>query len=161
LASISPANQVHDYSPGIASNGLFWVIPASHDAIEADLEDGFASLRMRDVPVMDAHDLLNNLTGGKGFTGMGLNIPPIAPVPATVSFDIEWSGVISSSKIVNEMQTFRGKFVRTGATIKWSAEPSSQGGFAFESETPNPVRNRYSLIGHEKNGVFFHPDADD
>jgi len=116
---------------------------------------------MRDVPVSDAHDLLNNLTDGKGFTGMGLNIPPIAPVPATVSFNIEWNGIISSSKIVNEMQTFRGHFVRTGATIDWSAAPSKQGGFAFQSETPNPARNRYSVIGHEQNGVFFHPEDDD
>jgi hypothetical protein len=108
---------------------------------------------------MDAHDLLNNLTGGQGFTGLGLNIPPIAPVPASVSFDIEWSGVITSGKVVNEMQTFRGNYVRTGATIDWSA--SSQGGFTFVSEPPNPERNRYSIIGHEQNGVFFHPDSDD
>lgn len=152
---------MHDYTPGIASNGLFWVIPAAHDAIEADLDAGVAALRLRDVPVLDTHDLLNNLTGGHGFTGMGLNIPPIAGVPATVSFDIEWSGILSSAKIVNEMQTFRGTFVQTGASIQWSAEPSQPGGFAFQSEPPNPARNRYSVIGHEQNGVFFHPDAED
>ena len=154
------AHQIHDYSPGIAPNGLFWVIPISQDAIQADLDNGIASLRMRDVPVADAHDLLNNLTGGKGFTGMGLNIPPIAAVPATVSFDIEWSGVIATAKVVNEMQTFRGNYVRTGATINWSANPSMQGGFAFQSEAPNRARNRYSIIGHEQNGVFFHTSDD-
>lgn len=110
---------------------------------------------------MDAHDLLNNLTKGQGFSGMGLNIPPIAPVPASVSFDIEWSGIIGSAKVINEMQTFRGKYVRTGATIRWSAEPSQQGGFAFQSEAPDPTRNRYSIIGYEQNGVFFHGDDDD
>lgn len=111
------------------------------------------------MPVRDSHDLLNNLTGGQGFTGFGLDIPPVAPVPATVSFDIEWSGVITSGKVVNEMQTFRGQYVRTGATIDWSA--NSQGGFIFTSEPPNPERNRYSIIGHEQNGVFFHPDGGD
>lgn len=116
---------------------------------------------MRDVPVMDAHDLLNNLTGGQGFVGMGLDIPPIAAVPATVSFDIEWSGVTDSAEVVNEMQTFRGTYVRTGATINWSAEPSVAGGFAFQSEPPDPARNRYAIIGHEQNGVFFHPHGDD
>jgi hypothetical protein len=109
--------------------------------------------------VRDSHDLLNNLSGGQGFTGFGLNIPPIAAVPATVSFDIEWSGVITSGKVVNEMQTFRGNYVRTGATIDWSA--SSQGGFTFVSEPPNPERNRYAIIGREQNGVFFHPDGGD
>jgi hypothetical protein len=105
---------------------------------------------------MDAHDLLNNLTGGQGFSGNGLNIPPIAAVPATVSFDIEWSGVIESQKVVNENQSFRGQFVKTGATINWSAQPSQPGGFSFVSEAPNPMRNRYSIIAHEQNGVFFH-----
>ena len=130
------------------------MIPVPHDAIRIDFDEGFASLRMNDVPVADAHDLLNNLTGGQGFTGMGLMIPPVAPVPAKVSFDIEWSGITESAEIVNEMQTFRGNFVKTGATISWSA--SDANGFEFQSEKPNPARNLYSVIGHEQNGVFFH-----
>jgi hypothetical protein len=116
------------------------VIPAPHDAIQADLDNGVASLRMSNVPVSDAHDLLNNLTNGQGFSNP--KIPPIAAVPATVSFDIEWSGISNSAKIVNETQNFRGQFVQTG----------------FQSESPNPARNFYSVIGHEQNGVFFHPE---
>jgi hypothetical protein len=111
---------------------------------------------MNNVSLNDAHDLANNLTNGHGFPSMG--IPPIAPVPATVSFDIEWSGIVSSAKIVNEMQNFRGQFVQTGGTIAWSA---AQAGFMFTSEAPIPGRNLYSVIGHEQNGVFFHPDGND
>jgi hypothetical protein len=117
---------------------------------------GVASLRVRDVPVMDAHDLYNNLTKGQGYSPLG--IPPIAPVPATVSFDIEWSGITDREKVINVMQNFRGQFVKTGATIDWSAESAD---FAFQSESPNPNRNLYALIGHEQNGVFFHLEADD
>ena len=117
---------------------------------------GVASLRMRDVPVMDAHDLYNNLTKGQGYPPLG--IPPIAAVPATVSFDIEWSGITDREKVVNVMQNFRGQFVKTGATIDWSAESAD---FAFQSESPNPDRNLYAVIGHEHNGVFFHLEADD
>jgi len=113
-------------------------------------------VRVQDASVMDAHDLLNNLTGGQGFSGNGLDIPPIAAVSATVSFDIEWSGVIESQKVVNENHSFRGQFVKTGATINWSAQASQPGGFSFVSEAPNPIRNRYSIIAHEQNGVFFH-----
>jgi hypothetical protein len=116
---------------------------------------------VRDVLVTDAHDLLNGLTKGNGFTGMGLNIPPIASVPASVSFDIVWSGITASATVVNEMQTFRGKFAKTGGTISWSAEASKQGGFDFQSEPPNPARNRNSIIAHEQNGVFFRPEGDD
>jgi hypothetical protein len=132
------------------------VIPASDDAIAVDLDNGVASLRMDNVPVTDAHDLLNNLTGGHGFANPP--IPPVAPVPAAVSFDIEWSGIISSARIVNETQNFRGNFVQTGGTISWSA---NQAGFTFTSEPPNPARNFYSVIGHEQNGVFFHPEGND
>lgn len=124
--------------------------------MEVDLDAGVASLRLRDVPVMDAHDLLNNLTNGQGFPSLG--VPPIAPVPATVSFDIEWSEITDSAKVVNIMQNFRGQFVKTGATIDWSAESAN---FAFQSESPNPARNLYSVIAHEQNGVFFHLEADD
>jgi hypothetical protein len=148
--------QIHDYSPGIAANGLFWVIPTARDSIKVDFDSGVASLRVVDVAVTDAHDLLNNLTNGHGFPSLG--VPPVAPIPATVSFDIEWSGITESAKVVNLMQNFRGQFVKTGATIDWSAQSAN---FAFQSEAPNPARNLYSVIAHEQNGVFFHLEADD
>ncbi len=69
------------------------------------------------------------------------------------------NGVITSAQVVNEMQTFRDQYVRTGATIDWSA--SSQGDFTFVSEPPNPERNRYAIIAHEPNGSCFPSDADD
>ena len=79
-------------------------------------------------------------------------------MPATVSFDIEWSGITESAKVVSLTQTFRGQFVKTGATIDWSAQSAN---FAFQSEAPNPARNLYSVIAHEQNGAFFHLDADE
>ena len=132
------------------------MIPTTRDSIEINFDAGVASLRLRDVPVMDAHDIFNNLTNGHGFPPMG--VPPVAPVPATVSCDIEWSGITESAKVVNIMQNFRGHFVKTGATIDWSAESAN---FAFQSESPNPARNKYAVIGHEQSGVFFHLEADD
>jgi hypothetical protein len=131
---------------------LFWTIAVPADSVEIDLDNATASLQLTDVPITDAHDLANNLTNGQGFANPP--IPPIAPVPATVSFDIEWSGVVSRAKVTNQASQFTGKFIETIATIKWSA---SQAGFDFVSEDPNPARNLYSVIGHERNGVFFHP----
>jgi len=124
--------------------------------VEIDLDNATASLQLTDLPIIDAHDLANNLTNGQGFTNPP--IPPIAPVPATVSFDIEWSGVVTQVEVTNQAEQFTGQFIETIATIKWSA---SQAGFDFVSEDPNPARNFYSVIGHERNGVFFHPDDDD
>jgi len=132
------------------------VIPTTRDSIEINFGAGVASLRLRDVRVMDAHDLYNNLTNGQGYPPLG--VLPVAPVPATVSFEIEWSGITDRAKVVNVMQNFRGQFVKTGATIDWSAESAD---FVFHSESPNPDRNLYSVIGHEQNGVFFHLETDD
>lgn len=153
VGQASVTTQVHDYSPGITSNGLFWVIPVARDSVAIDLDNATASLKLDNVPVMDAHDIANSLTGGQGLANPP--IPPIAPVPATVSFDIEWSGMIAEAKIVNEAENFRGRYVQTGATISWSA---SQAGFDFISEPVDPSRNIYSVLCHEQNGLFFHPD---
>jgi hypothetical protein len=47
-----------------------------------DFDEGMASLEVRDVSVMDAHDLLNHLTNGHGFPSRG--VPPIASMPAKI-----------------------------------------------------------------------------
>ena len=126
------------------------------EAVEVDFDAARASLRVRNFRVFDDHDIANSLT-----LGLGLNgdpdypfpaIAPVAPVRATVSFDVEWNGTLDSADIHNMAQTFKGRFLSTGATIKWSAE---QPGFKFESEPPDPGRNLISVLGHEQNGVFF------
>ena len=156
VGSANVTQQIHDYSPGIAPNGLFWVISAQRDAVEIELDSGRASLQMSDVPVIDAHDLANSLTNGHGL--LNPPIPPIPPVPGSVSFDIEWSGVIAREKVTNQAQDFTGQFLETTATIDWSA---TTGGFHFDSEEPNPARNFYSVLGHERNGIFFHSMNED
>ena len=108
-------------------------------------------LARADLDVFDDHDLANSLT-----QGLGLPTPPIPgvfPVRATVSFDVEWEGAIAMAQIENSSQQFKGTFLSTGATINWSAE---QSGFRFQSDTPpDPKSNLVSVLGREKNGVFF------
>ena len=127
------------------------MIPATRDAVEVNPGAGRASLHMANVQVIDAHDIANALTGGKGFPSM--SIPPIAPVPAVVSFDIEWSGVFERAIVINENEDFSGHYIKTNATIEWSA---SEAGFAFTSNPASTSINVYSVVGHERNGVFFH-----
>jgi hypothetical protein len=148
--------QIHDYSPPIASNGLFWTIPVHPDSLEVDLDEGTASLHISDLAIGDAHDVANSLTGGHGFANPP--IPPISSVPVTVSFDVEFAGAISRETVVNEAQNFRGDFIKTGSTIKWS---SQQAEFAFESEDPDPSRSVGAVIGRERNGVFFNDEIDE
>jgi hypothetical protein len=149
--------QIHDYSPPIPASGLFWTIPIDSDHLHVDLDDGKASLRIAKLPIPDFHDLANNLTNGHGLSSQ--MIPPIAPVQATVSFEVKWSGVSSRVKVVNDAMNFSGDFIKTGSTISWSSE---QDGFFFDSEDPpNPARNIGAVIGREGNGVFFGQEGDD
>jgi hypothetical protein len=141
----------------IDSNDVFWMVPVAPHAVEVDFDEGRASLRVSGLQVFDDHDIVNSLTFGLGYAGnvTGVTLPPIAPVfpvRATVSFDVEWNGIVATAQIHNSAQSFQGSFLSTGATIKWSVE---QPGFRFESETPDPGRNLVSVLGREQNGAFF------
>lgn len=156
VGSAKLTDQIHDYNMHIDSNDVFWMIPVDEDAVDVDFDDGRASLRVRGLSVFDDHDLANSLTLGLGLPG-GLGfpypaIPPVAPVHATVSFDIEWNGIVDSAEIHNSAQRFMGSFLSTGATIEWSAKEK---GFQFQSEAARADRNLISVLGREKNGVFF------
>jgi hypothetical protein len=145
------ANQVHDYNVHVDRNDVFWMIPVRHDAVEVDFDGARARLRVRDLSAFDDHDLANSLT-----QGLGLATPPIPgvfPVRAKVSFDVEWDHALAMAEIENKTQMFKGSFLSTGATISWSAE---QAGFRFESDAPpDPKANLISVLGRERNGVFF------
>ena len=132
------------------------MVEVEDDAVEIDFDRGQARLRVRGLDVYDDHDIANSVTQGLGLNGDPTYtypaIAPVAPVRAKVSFDVEWSGIVEMAQIENTMQNFKGSFLSTGATIYWSAE---QDGFQFQSEAPNPSRNLVSVLGREKNGVFF------
>jgi hypothetical protein len=130
-------------------NDVFWMIPVRHDAVDVDFDDARAHLRVRDLSLFDDHDLANSLTQGLGTP----TIPGVFPVQAKVSFDVEWNGALAMTDIDNKAQTFKGSFLSTGATIFWTAE---QPGFRFDSDMPpDPKANLISVLGRERNGVFF------
>jgi hypothetical protein len=143
--------QIHDYNVHVDRNDVFWMIPVRHHAVEVDFDGSRARMLVRDLDVFDDHDLANSLT-----QGLGIPTPPIPgvfPVRAKVSFDVEWNGALATADIENPTQHFKGHFLSTGATISWSAE---QSGFRFQSDTPpDPNANLISVLGRERNGVFF------
>jgi hypothetical protein len=156
VGSASVAQQIHDYNVHIDVNAVFWMIRLGHGAVEVDFDNARASLRVRGLEVFDDHDIANSLTYGLGLPGDPdfpyPAIPAVSPTRATVSFDVEWNGIISAAQIHNTGQRFQGSFLETNATIEWS---SKQPGFQFQSEPANPARNLISVLGNEKNGAFF------
>src|SRR5215472_16150054 len=101
------------------------VVPS---AVQVDLANARASLRVSGLNVFDDHDIANSLTYGLGLSGdLGFPypaIPPVFPVRAAVSFDVEWTGTVSSAQIENTSQQFKGLFLQTATTINWSSEES-------------------------------------
>ncbi len=133
------SNQVHDFSPGIAPNGVFWTQAIEQDSVSVHLGDGAASLRATHLPEKDAHTLLNALTGG-------------ATVPSTVSFDMTWTGKRPLMEVTDAVHGFTGSFMFSTVTVAWSAQ---QAGFSFVSDPADTTRTVAAVMGRERNGVFF------
>jgi hypothetical protein len=130
-------SQVHDFNPGIEPSGLFWTTPIEPGSVRISLGAGDAALHLADLDIEDYGNVVNALMDGSS-------------VPATVSVDIDWSGVDERVKIRNPETGFAGEYIRNAATLVWSA---SESGFSFQS---NPGASDFATIGHERNGSFFH-----
>jgi hypothetical protein len=124
--------------------------------VKVDFDDARARLSVSGLELFNDHDVANSLTYGLGLPGdLGLPYPhinPVQPVRASVSFEIEWSGLIDAAEIRHTAQGFEGSFLKTGATIRWSSE---EAGFRFQSEDPDPSRKLFAVLGRERNGSFF------
>jgi len=131
-----PGNQINDFNPGIAPSGLFWTTSISPEDVDVDFEEGSASMRVRQVAVMDFH----------AFGGGAL------PIPAIVSFHVHWSGVQERVRIRNVDQDFTGKFIRNQAQMEWSATTEE---FSFASAPAKTSSSSFAELGHMRNGSFF------
>jgi hypothetical protein len=101
---------------------------------------GDASLKVDDLATKDFGNLINDLHHGSS-------------VPATVSFDVEWTRKGSPTQLRNSAQGFRGEFVETlQATIAWSAQEAA---FTFVSDPAETSQIGFGELGREHNGVFF------
>jgi hypothetical protein len=113
-------------------------------------------MHVKDLALMDWKTNPNSISGGK-LLGPG--------VPATVSYEINWSGVTRKVKVRDAKNGFAGLFKETGATMAWSASQKKQfdspDGFTFVSDAAKTTKTAFAEIGHERNGVFFDKDAED
>jgi len=136
-----PGNQINDFNPGIAPSGLFWTTAISPDDVDVDFEEGSSSMRVRNVAVLDFHDIGNALFGG--------GAPPAA---AIVSFRVRWSGTQERVRIRNVDQDFTGKFIRNQAQMEWAATTEE---FTFASAPADTSSSAFAELGHMRNGSFF------
>ena len=138
-------NQVHDFNPGIRDHtGLFWTQPIAGDAVTFNLEHGAATLAADDLDEEDYHNLHNALLDGPSD-------------PASVSFEMRWQAIerpknVTVNATVPVVQRFTGRFSLATVQIEWSATAP---GFHFVSDPASTTNNVRSVIGRERNGVFF------
>lgn len=136
---------MHDFSPGIGGNGLFWLVQVPDDAVK--ITEDTLTISLKDVSVVDQFSFPY---------GAGNNLG-IAGVPATVSFEITYtkSGtprhVRPTSSDPFSPFNWAGEMwdAKNSGTFKLSYNDgsfSAQGSFSSEGN--------FGEMGTERNGSF-------
>ena len=118
---------------------MFWTISVPSDSVDIALGDGRAAFALEGLETSDHHDIVNSLKRGPS-------------IPATASFNVQWSGVKRRFQVQDAVNGFRGTFVETAATIEWS---SSDERLDFVSDPADTSTTVSAVLGREHNGVFF------
>jgi hypothetical protein len=142
---------VHDFNPGINSNGLFWILQVPDDAVE--ITDDTLTISLANLPVVDQFQF----PGGSG------NNLGIAGVPAKVSFDITYTK-IGAPRHVRPTSTdplsplnWAGKMwmATNSGTFSLSYDDGT-----FSAEGRFTSSGNFGEIGMERNGSFLRQDEE-
>ena len=137
---------MHDLSPGIAPNGVFWTVRVPDDWVNVRPQqlDRGARFQIAALPLLDYGNLVNSLFRHE-----------TPPVPAVASFDIHWMGDLSPTTAVDPTANrFAFEGIMTHATIGWSASvPGSN--FSFQSDPASTSHETFAELVRERNGIFF------
>ena len=140
-------NQIHDLNPGFgepvnaAGDRTFWTVAVPAASILQDNPGaGRAELKVSNLAVEDYFTLGNSFRDGPS-------------VPATVSFDVVWTGPVTRRVNVRDAANdFVGNFAENQATVSFSA---TEEGFQFQSAPASTSTSVFAEFGHERNGTFF------
>ena len=123
-------------------DGLFWTLPFPDDSVEVEFGAGKGSMEAEHVSVQDYFSIPNAL----------FRFLTPSSVPATCSFDVEWSGPVTQrSNIKDPSVGFAGEFVLSQATMTFTVRSD---GFSFVSNSSGTV-SAFAQLGHMRNGRFF------
>jgi len=125
------SNQVHDFDPGIAANGLFWTVALPPGSVQSNPGSGAASLVVHNQPVLDYHNIPNALLQGPSN-------------PATVSFTVNWQKGSQKINTRNPTEGFAVQLVQNTATMTWSA--TTQGVTYTSGPEDTERRDRKSVV---------------
>lgn len=131
--------QIHDFNPGIESNGLFWTSSIPQRSVTVNPGSGSARMQVANLATQDYHDLINALTLG-----------PF--LPAVSSFDIAWMASGDRHRFHYEPETWDANVVFNTAQASWQAETEHA---SYVSDPASTSVSLFAEVGHERNGAFF------
>jgi len=112
-----------------------------NDHVGVDLTNGRAIMEVRRLHMKDYFDIGNAVVGGGE-----------APVPAVVSYRVEWNATGVIKEFDNAAQQFRGHFRDASAQMEWSARTVD---FDFVSAPIATSTTDAAQLGSERNGSFY------
>jgi hypothetical protein len=137
--------QVHDFSPGIGSNGLFWLIQVPDDAVT--ITEDTLTIHLTDAPVFDQI----RFPGGTDFN-LG-----IAGVSAKASFDITFKKTPGTARRVqptsaDPLSPFNWAGEMWDATNSGTFRVASSDGTIYQGSFSSS--GNFGEMGTERNGSF-------
>jgi hypothetical protein len=121
--------------------------------VQFDPVTGNVEMRVTDLPEMDTFNLLRSLGP----------VETTVFVPATVSFDIVWSGPVTRRVTVahgTNGDLFSGQYTEEHVSMTWSATNSA--GFSFRANrgdfSTSVPGTPFAEVGSERNGIFANAD---
>jgi hypothetical protein len=144
--------QVHDFNPGISSNGLFWILQVPDDAVK--ITDDTLTISLANASVVDQFQF----PGGAG------NNLGTAGVPATVSFDITYTKSGMPRHVRPTSADPLSPFNWAGEM--WTATNSGTFSLAYNDGSFSAQGSFSSLgnfgeMGTERNGSFVRDERDE
>jgi hypothetical protein len=143
---------LHDFSPGIASNGLFWILQVPDDAVK--ITDDTLTISLKNASVVDQFQFPN---------GAGNNLG-IAGVPATLSFEITYKKTGAPRHVRPTSSDPLSPFNWAGKM--WKATNSGNFSLAyndgsFSAQGSFDSAGNFGEMGTEENGAFVRDETDE
>jgi hypothetical protein len=150
------SSQLHDFSPYLLPNGLFWTVQVPNSALTVNA-DGSITLHLVDVPVVDAFTFPPPAQAVPG-------ISPVQLIPATLSLDITY---LKGGNPRRVRPTSRDPLNPLNwAGMMWDSTNSGTFSLSYDDKSFSASgsfasNGNFGQMGFERNGVFVRAEDSD
>ena len=136
-----PANQVHDFHPPIAADGLYWVTPVPAADLTISANGKTAALKMTGVPIIDQP-----------------RWPAIdaESTPAFMDFTLVFNATDEPVTYEDPMRQYRFEGFKANAQLEAAFRVPSID-FTFKTDPLHTSKCDFAVMGFEANGMYYEP----